>query len=52
MKTVYQESLEAWARGLTDEKLNDYMSELERFTDDELDALFAEDIRRLQAHAY
>ncbi len=52
MNTEYQQALDAWARGLSDECLNDYMSELERFTDAELDALFAEDVRRLQSQTH
>lgn len=45
--TEYQKSLQAWAAGLSDEQLNSYMSELEKFTDDEVDALFHEDIKRM-----
>lgn len=51
MKTEYQKSLEKWVRGLTDEQLSKYMESLERFNDDELDALFYEDARRMQSAA-
>jgi hypothetical protein len=47
MKTEYQLSLEKWARNLSDEQLNNYMQSLERFSDQELDALFFEDLRRM-----
>lgn len=51
MKTEYQKSLEVWASGLSDEQLSKYMESLERFSDDELDALFYEDARRMQSAA-
>lgn len=43
----YQESLQAWVRGLSDGQLSKYMEQLERFSDAELDALTLEDARRI-----
>lgn len=51
MKTEYQKSLENWTRGLNDLQLSHYMASLDKFTDAELDALFAEDVRRMQQKA-
>jgi hypothetical protein len=48
MKTEYQKSLQAWAGSLTDGQLAQYVESLDRFSDDELDALTAEDVRRMQ----
>jgi len=48
MKTEYQKSLQAWVSGLTDSKLHEYIESLDRFSDDELDALVIEDSRRIQ----
>jgi len=48
MKTEHQKSLQAWVSGLTDSKLAEYMESLDLFSDDELDALTAEDVRRMQ----
>ena len=48
MKTEYQKSLQAWVSGLTDAKLAQYMESRDRFSDDELDALTIEDVRRMQ----
>jgi hypothetical protein len=48
MKTEYQKSLQAWAGGLTDGQLAQYMESLDLFSDDELDALTVEDVRRMQ----
>jgi hypothetical protein len=45
----YQNQLQKWVAGLSDETLCDYMNELDRFSDAELDALFMEDVRRMQA---
>lgn len=47
MKTAYQESLEKWARGLTDEKLQELLID-DRIQGAEIDALFHEDVRRMQ----
>ena len=48
MKTEYQKSLQAWVSGLTDNQLGEYVESLDRFSDDELDALTIEDVRRMQ----
>jgi len=48
MQTEYQKSLHAWVSGLTNGKLAQYMESLDRFNDDEVDALIIEDSRRMQ----
>jgi len=48
MKTEYQKSLQTWAGGLTDGQLAQYVESLDRFSDDEVDALVIEDARRIQ----
>jgi hypothetical protein len=49
MKTAYQESLQNWVSKLTNEQISDYMGMLDRFNDEEVDALLNEDVRRMQA---
>jgi hypothetical protein len=51
MKTEYQQSLENWAKGLTNETLERYMDMLDRFKTDELNALLQEDMRRIKANS-
>ena len=48
MQTEYQKSLETWVRDLTDSQLGAYIESLDRFNDDEVDALIIEDSRRMQ----
>lgn len=45
--TEYQKSLQEWVSNLSDEQLNNYMNDLSKFNDAELDALFFEDIKRI-----
>lgn len=47
MNTEYQNSLSKWVKNLSDEKLSEYINSPENFSDSELDALFLEDIRRM-----
>jgi hypothetical protein len=47
MKSEYQLSLELWAKNLTNDQLSNCMNFLDRFSDQELDVLFFEDLRRL-----
>jgi len=49
MQTEYQQSLENWAKSLSDETLGRYMDMLDRFKIDELDALLKEDLNRIYA---
>jgi hypothetical protein len=49
MQTEYQQSLENWAKNLSDETLGRYMDMLDRFKIDELDALLREDLNRIYA---
>lgn len=47
MKTEYKASLLNWVKNLSDEQLSEYINSSEQFSDNELDALFFEDIRRM-----
>lgn len=46
MKSEYQKSLEAWAHGLSNEKLGELLTS-KKITGVEFDALLAEDLRRI-----
>lgn len=46
-QSAYQVSLLNWVKNLSDEQLAEYMNSLEQFSDNELDALFFEELRRL-----